>query len=82
MTKTKLSTLPTRREFAAAASLASGAIITSMNLSPVHAAGDDTLKVGLIGCGGRGTGAATQAPRQTAESSLLRWPMPSRIGCI
>ena len=61
MTKTKLSTLPTRREFAAAASLASGAIITSMNLSPVHAAGDDTLKVGLIGCGGRGTGAATQA---------------------
>jgi predicted dehydrogenase len=27
----------------------------------VHAAGDDLLKVGLIGCGGRGTGAAVQA---------------------
>ena len=32
-----------------------------MKPSPVHAAGDDTLRVGLIGCGGRGTGAATQA---------------------
>ena len=27
----------------------------------VHAAGDDVIKVGLIGCGGRGTGAAKQA---------------------
>jgi predicted dehydrogenase len=27
----------------------------------VHAAGSDVLKVGLIGCGGRGTGAAAQA---------------------
>lgn len=27
----------------------------------VHVAGDDLLQVGLIGCGGRGTGAATQA---------------------
>jgi len=27
----------------------------------VHAAGSDTLKVGLVGCGGRGTGAAVQA---------------------
>jgi predicted dehydrogenase len=29
----------------------------------VHAGGDDVLKVGLIGCGGRGTGAASQALR-------------------
>ncbi len=28
---------------------------------PVHAAGSGTIKVGLIGCGGRGTGAAEQA---------------------
>ncbi|EDL55981.1 probable oxidoreductase, partial [Gimesia maris DSM 8797] len=27
----------------------------------VHASGDDTIKVGLVGCGGRGTGAASQA---------------------
>ncbi len=27
-------------------------------LSNAHAAGSDTIKVGLVGCGGRGTGAA------------------------
>ena len=30
-------------------------------LPVVHAAGSDTLKLGLIGCGGRGTGAADNA---------------------
>jgi predicted dehydrogenase len=30
-------------------------------LPAVHAAGSDTLKIGLIGCGGRGTGAADNA---------------------
>ena len=29
--------------------------------SSLYASGDDTIKVGLIGCGGRGTGAAGQA---------------------
>jgi predicted dehydrogenase len=29
--------------------------------SRVHAAGDDLLKIGLVGCGGRGTGAAVNA---------------------
>ena len=53
----------TRRDF-----LKSTAAITTMvAVSPliipssVRAAGSDTLKVGLIGCGGRGTGAAGQA---------------------
>ncbi|MFP6903889.1 MAG: Gfo/Idh/MocA family oxidoreductase [Verrucomicrobiota bacterium] len=49
---------PTRRSFlkntAGAASAASLA-------RPVHAAGSDILRVGLVGCGGRGTGAAQQA---------------------
>lgn len=32
------------------------------SLAPsVHAAGDDVIKIGLVGCGGRGTGAASQA---------------------
>src|SRR5271155_2831215 len=51
-------TATTRREFlqssaalAASAAFAGGA----------HAAGSDVLKVGLVGCGGRGTGAASQA---------------------
>jgi len=47
----------TRREFlrtsAAAGTLAA--------IPAAHAAGDDVIRVGLVGCGGRGTGAATQA---------------------
>jgi predicted dehydrogenase len=34
---------------------------SSLVVPHVHAANDDTLKVALIGCGGRGTGAARQA---------------------
>jgi predicted dehydrogenase len=38
------------------------AAATQLNLvANAHAAGSDTLKVGLVGCGGRGTGAAEQA---------------------
>ncbi len=47
-----------RREFLAVA--AAGAV--ALGSAPlVHAGGSDTLRVGLIGCGGRGTGAAGQA---------------------
>ncbi|MBV9124842.1 MAG: Gfo/Idh/MocA family oxidoreductase [Planctomycetes bacterium] len=51
----------TRREFlktttAAAAGTALAANLTL--LSNVHAAGSDVIRVGLVGCGGRGTGAA------------------------
>jgi predicted dehydrogenase len=45
----------TRREFIAASTAAAVAA------THAHAAGDDVLKVALIGCGGRGTGAAVQA---------------------
>lgn len=53
-------TTTTRRRFlrdTGAATLAAGA----MNLPAVHAAVSDTLRLGLIGCGGRGTGAADNA---------------------
>src|SRR5438552_15628454 len=46
-----------RREFLAA-SAAAGTLASAAH---VHAAGNDLLKVGLIGCGGRGTGAAREA---------------------
>jgi len=49
-----------RREFltsSAGATLAATLAFTG----GVHAGGDDLLRVGLIGCGGRGTGAAQQA---------------------
>jgi predicted dehydrogenase len=37
----------------------------------VHAAGSDTLKVGLVGCGGRGRGAAVQALKADPNSQLV-----------
>ena len=35
----------------------------------VHARGSDTLRVGLIGCGGRGRGAAAELPRVVGRRS-------------
>ncbi len=51
-----------RRDFLKAAATIGGTLAGVASLNPVvHASGDDTLRVGLIGCGGRGTGAASQA---------------------
>lgn len=53
-----------RREFLAssAVKVSAGALAGSLLIDrAVHAGGDEILKVGLIGCGGRGTGAAVQA---------------------
>ncbi len=49
-----------RREFLKTSSAAvGGAVVTQAGLlGTAHAAGSDMIKVGLIGCGGRGTGAA------------------------
>lgn len=54
---------PSRRSFVkqSAATMAATAAAQMTLLSNVHAAGSDTLRVGLVGCGGRGTGAAEQA---------------------
>jgi len=50
-----------RRDFLRSSSKLAGAAAVAGTLDiarSAHAAGDDTLKVALIGCGGRGTGAA------------------------
>ena len=52
----------TRRDFL----VKSGALTAGMGLASVapqhvHAAEDNTIKIGLVGCGGRGTGAVVQA---------------------
>ena len=47
-----------RRDFIRVAAAASGATLLSGGMSLVHAAGSDRIRVGVIGCGGRGTGAA------------------------
>jgi myo-inositol 2-dehydrogenase/D-chiro-inositol 1-dehydrogenase len=49
----------TRRDFLKTTAVAGTALAANMSLlSSVHAAGSDTIKVGLIGCGGRGSQAA------------------------
>jgi predicted dehydrogenase len=51
-----------RRDFLATSAAVAGATLAGGLAVPfVHAAGSDVLKVGLIGCGGRGKGAASQA---------------------
>ena len=52
-----------RRNFVKTGSLiAGGVVLNPLNISAKSfIEGDDTIKVGLIGCGGRGTGAAFQA---------------------
>ena len=56
--------IPSRREFikASSAIAAGGALAGTLNIArSAHAASDETIKIGLIGCGGRGTGACSQA---------------------
>jgi myo-inositol 2-dehydrogenase/D-chiro-inositol 1-dehydrogenase len=49
----------TRRDFLKTTAVAAGAAVaTQLSLPAVHAAGSDVIKVGVIGCGGRGSGAA------------------------
>ena len=53
--------MPTRRSFIKTTTLA-GALAVSPTLSSrATSSVDDVIKIGLIGCGGRGTGAAVQA---------------------
>jgi predicted dehydrogenase len=63
-----------RRQFLKAAgalgAVAGGAMALNSN---VHAGENNLLKIGLIGCGGRGTGAATQALK--ADNNVKLWAM-------
>jgi len=52
--------------------MAGGALAGSLSVAQsAHAAGSDTLKVALVGCGGRGTGAAMQALSTTGSVELV-----------
>src|SRR5437667_309585 len=62
--RTGNSPVPHRRDFlkGSAAAVVGSSLAGQFALAPrVFAAGSDLLKVGLVGCGGRGTGAASQA---------------------
>ncbi len=61
-----------RREFLrTSTAVAGGALLGGLSLArSAHAAGSDLLKVGLIGCGGRGSGAAGNALNADAGAKL------------
>jgi predicted dehydrogenase len=66
-------TVPSRRDFLKTSGVAAGAALAGTLVVPtgVFAKGDDTIKIGLIGCGGRGTGAADQALSTTGQVKLV-----------
>lgn len=54
----------TRREFLKTSAVAGGALAANLSLlGNVHAAGSDVIRIGLVGCGGRGSGAIEQCLR-------------------
>src|SRR5689334_710932 len=64
----------TRRDFLKSSSLAAvgaGVLGSIGSLPGAYAAGDETIKIGLIGCGGRGTGAAAQALSTAGSVKLV-----------
>lgn len=63
-----------RRSFlkASTAAVVGGSLVSSLGPARMaHAAGDDTIKIGLIGCGGRGTGAAQNALKADENIKLV-----------
>ncbi len=64
---------PSRRDFLkTTAVLGSAALAGSLAIARgAHAAGSDVIKVGLIGCGGRGSGAAANAMNAGKDVRLV-----------
>ena len=53
--------------------VAGGALVGTLPIArSAHAAGSDTIRLGLIGCGGRGTGAAGQALDTNSDSNRVK----------
>jgi predicted dehydrogenase len=65
-------TTATRRDFLKTSAVAAGALAAELAIAPgAYAAGSDVIRVGLIGCGGRGTGAAAQALAADPNAKLV-----------
>lgn len=67
--------VPSRRDLlvTGGVALASGAVASALPSGVIgfHPNGSDVLKVGLVGCGGRGTGAAAQALAADPQTELV-----------
>ena len=68
---------PNRRVFLKATGATAGAVAgaaalgTAVTAHPVHVSGSETIRVGLVGCGGRGTGAAIDALAADPHTKLV-----------
>ena len=72
MSDKTLASTNSRRDFLKTSSVVASTLGMQLSLnSSVFAAGSDQLKVGLVGCGGRGTGAASQALQADSQSKLV-----------
>jgi len=66
------SRLVSRRHFLQQTSLASGALLASLPAARfAHAAGSSQIRLAMVGCGGRGSGAANQALSSKANVKLV-----------
>ncbi len=67
---------PTRRQFiASSGALAAGTALVSGLARTVHAAEENTIRLALIGCGGRGTGAVNDALSVRGEGPVKLYAM-------
>ena len=60
-----------RRRFLTTSAVTAGALLTTGIQRTAHAAGNETLTIGLVGCGGRGSGAAVNALTADPGSKLV-----------
>src|SRR5580700_5510185 len=64
----------TRRDFVKTSGVVAAAAAATLVVPPsVHAATDNRIKIGLVGCGNRGSGAAANACR--ADEGIVLWAM-------
>ena len=67
-----MSTKPSRRDALKTGTIATATVAASTLIAPnVRAAGNDTIKVGLIGCGGRGSGAIRDCLEADKNTKLV-----------
>jgi myo-inositol 2-dehydrogenase / D-chiro-inositol 1-dehydrogenase len=67
-----MSTKPSRRDALKTGTIATASVAASTLIAPnVRAAGNDTIKVGLIGCGGRGSGAIRDCLEADKNTKLV-----------
>ena len=72
MSEKRHSSSTSRRQFLqASAAAGAGAVLGEGIARSAHVAGGETLKVGLVGCGGRGRGAALQALTADPNAKLV-----------